>query len=988
MRNLIARPRISWRLIIAIGLLCVAGLGVLVAWAARPLIFPSHAPGAAPVLARVTDVSTPKLGFEQLDISTGWRFRTDSLDRGRAEGWEKAGLDDSAWDTIEAGACWEDFGYPSYDGVGWYRRALIVPDTWQGRSVHLWLDGVDDEFDVFVNDQFLAHHGDSATRKGAWSETIATRVDQHLNFGERNVIAIRVVDWAGDGGLCKLPVTLSTNGETLVSGTDYINRLAALSPDAILPGWARGQDRAWTVTGVPQGPAAAVVGTDGTVAPHASAFNLTWWVYDPATGKVIAPENVPVEQRLQDGYQPTPITIWREDGLEGESTALVSMTSMSSGGGLGQRLRRIIGLAAGNSEPALLYRVRLTSAAEAPRRLVVVVALRPYGPNGPSGQTRWIGSVDGNGDTVRVNGQLALIARTTPAGFGAASLAGRDLSEYVRAGEFPVAGSLTDPQGLATIGLEYPVTVQAGQPLDLTFALPLAPTAPLAPPSSALASASALSDAIRAAAFRALDFDAEALRVRADWQSRLQRVSLNLPDIRYSHAFYASIGYLLANMRGDVITSGPFAHHAMWYRDAAYVLPALYKAGVAGVGPATVERLTKGMMPSGEFPAALEIDGRPRWNERHEWDAQGQYIYIVAESYRMSGDRARLDAAYPTVVRAADFIVELSARSRTSANEGTPLYGLLPPGDSAEDLGPRDQHHYWDDFWAIGGLREAADIARTLGRGDDAIRFDREAATLQTLVLQSIERVQEQHGIDFVPNGPEDTFSSAMARGTSPAVWPLKLFPPDDPLMRRSFEVYDERWVKPQSNGYMHNSGNLWTYGGLEIAHSWMFLGEAGRAAAMTQWVIDNPTAPGTWAWAEAVKPESKRFSGGDMPHSWAAAEYILYLRDALVREDGDRLILADAVPAPWLQDGQRVEIHNAPTYFGTAGYSLVSHASAGYWELTIDEGTKAPGGYVLRGPFPNAPTRLVIDGREVAPSAENRLELPAGARVVRVYFQ
>ncbi|MDP3064365.1 MAG: hypothetical protein Q8O40_14310, partial [Chloroflexota bacterium] len=467
-----------------------------------------------------------------------------------------------------------------------------------------------------------------------------------------------------------------------------------------------------------------------------------------------------------------------------------------------------------------------------------------------------------------------------------------------------------------------------------------------------------------------------------------QRVSLNLPDRRYSDAFYASLGYLLVNMRGPMVTSGPFAHNAMWYRDAAYIVPALLKANLPGVVPPILDTLAAGQMPSGEFPAALEVDGRPRFHERHEWDAQGQYLFAVAESFRLTSDRARLEAAYPGATRAARFIVELSQSTRTAENLDSPLYGILPPGDSAEDLGPREWHHYWDDFWAIGGLREAAYLAKVLGKADDEHYFEHEAEDLTRLVLRSIERVCRDAGVDYIPNGPEDVTSSSMARGTTPAVWPLRLFSPDDPSILRSFERYYQMWVKPRGNAYIHNSGNLWVYGGLELAHSYLLLGQAGRAADMVQWVIDNQTAPGTYAWAEAVKPETSRFSGGDMPHSWAAAEYVLYLRDALVREDGDRLVLADGVPAPWMQAGQQVEIHHAPTYFGEAGYTLVSHADQGYWELTIDEGTGAPGGFVLRGPFPNAPKRLVVDGQDVTPSGSSALALPAGARVVQVHFR
>lgn len=961
------RLRRAWRLlVVALIVLALASLGAI--------YLPLGTLGLGsprPVLSRVDVPYQPTPGFEQIDLTVGWRFRTDPAEEGLKLGWAAPDHDAADWGAIETIDCWENLGYPGYDGAAWYRRELVVPASWQGKPVYFWAHGVDDELDLYVNGERVAHYGDAATRMGVWDERLATRVDGHLRFGARNVIAARVVDWSGDGGICRQPTILSTSGEHLLSGHQYLARLAELSPGAVWPTWARGGDRAWTVAGISQGPAAAIVGHDGSASPNAGAFSITYWVYDPASGRLIAPESVPVEQRLQDGYQPTPITTWREDGLEGQSVALAT-DALPPGGRRAQALRTL-GLRSNvPPEPTLLYRVALTNPGDSPRKLVVVAALRPYGPNGT---LRWMESVEGSGDVVRVNGALALVAERPPAGYGATSLASTDLSALLRRGESPAAARYADPQGLATIGLEYPITLEPGQTEALTFALPM--TSP-----------TGVSEPARAARLRELRFDEEALRVRAEWQAKLQRVALNLPDRRYSDAFYASLGYLLANMRGSAITSGPFAHHAMWYRDAAYVLPALLKAGVPEVVPPVVERLEAGQMASGEFPAALELDGRPRFHERHEWDAQGQFAFAVAEAYRLTGDRALLEAAYPAMLRGVDFAVALSRSARTPDRLGTPLYGLLPPGDSAEDLGPREWHHYWDDFWAIGGLREAAGLARALGKSEDAARLEREAAELQAIVLQSIDRVRERDGIDYIPNGPEDTRSSSMARGTTPAVWPLKLFDRDDPLIVRSFQRYDELWVKPQGNAYIHNSGNLWVYGGLEIAHSHLYLWQAGRAAEMAQWVMDNQTLPGTYAWAEAVKPETKRFAGGDMPHSWAAAEYVLYLRDALVREDGDRLILADGVPAPWLQAGQRVEIHRAPTYFGPAGYVLVSHADQGYWDLTIDEGTRAPGGYLLRGPFPGEPKRVVVDGQEMPTSGDGALFLPPGAQTVQVHFR
>ena len=80
--------------------------------------------------------------------------------------------------------------------------------------------------------------------------------------------------------------------------------------------------------------------------------------------------------------------------------------------------------------------------------------------------------------------------------------------------------------------------------------------------------------------------------------------------------------------------------------------------------------------------------------------------------------------------------------------------------------------------------------------------------------------------------------------------------------------------------------------------------------------------------------------------------------------------------------------MHGAPTYFGPSGYALISHQDSGYWELLLDAGNAPPEGYVLRGPFPAAPTRLDVDGRALAPDGKSAVSIPAGARKVLIYFK
>ena len=45
-----------------------------------------------------------------------------------------------------------------------------------------------------------------------------------------------------------------------------------------------------------------------------------------------------------------------------------------------------------------------------------------------------------------------------------------------------------------------------------------------------------------------------------------------------------------------------------------------------------------------------------------------------------------------------------------------PFYGLLPQSISHEGYSAKPMHSYWDDFFALRGFKDAAFIAKELGR--------------------------------------------------------------------------------------------------------------------------------------------------------------------------------------------------------------------------------------------------------------------------------
>ena len=87
---------------------------------------------------------------------------------------------------------------------------------------------------------------------------------------------------------------------------------------------------------------------------------------------------------------------------------------------------------------------------------------------------------------------------------------------------------------------------------------------------------------------------------------------------------------------------------------------------------------------------------------------------------------------------------------------------------------------------------------------------------------------------------------------------------------------------------------------------------------------------PGTYGWPEGERDENsallmwQKTRGWDKmrcvtPTGWTLSEMFLLLRDCLVREDGDTLVLGLGVPSGWLD--KPFAVSNLPTHFGRVSY-------------------------------------------------------------------
>jgi len=129
-----------------------------------------------------------------------WVYRCDPKDVGNEEGWARPELDDADWETIRVPGLWGRQDLASYDGIVWYRTRFAVPESWRGESLALALGRVDDEDQTYLNGERVGETGPGLTRAVLVYRNYAILEDL-VRFGEENVLAIRVNDLGGPGGL-------------------------------------------------------------------------------------------------------------------------------------------------------------------------------------------------------------------------------------------------------------------------------------------------------------------------------------------------------------------------------------------------------------------------------------------------------------------------------------------------------------------------------------------------------------------------------------------------------------------------------------------------------------------------------------------------------------------------------------------------------------------------------------------------------------------
>ena len=381
------------------------------------------------------------------------------------------------------------------------------------------------------------------------------------------------------------------------------------------------------------------------------------------------------------------------------------------------------------------------------------------------------------------------------------------------------------------------------------------------------------------------------------WKKSLSNVcQLSIPDKHIKHLYETSIRTLVLCSPKETFP-GPYTYKRFWFRDAAFIVCGLLYAGLTERAEESLRYFPERQTRGGYFHS-----------QEGEWDSNGEALWILKRFFECTQKLPSDIDWWKSIKKGGKWI----CKKRLTGDQKTLHAGLLPAGFSAEHLGPND-FYYWDDFWSVAGLHSAAYFAEYYGDKKLSSVFSGEANSLMNAIEQSLSKVEKRIKIRALPASPHRRLD-AGAIGSLAVGYPLQLFSPNDERLINTVEfLLKECFV---DNGFfqdmIHSGVN--PYLTLHVAQVLMRAGDA-RYFDLLQHIADLASPTGQWP--EAIHPHTLGGCMGDGQHAWAAAEWIIMIRNCFIREEQNNLIIASGISRQWLDSQEEISFGPAPSSFG-----------------------------------------------------------------------
>ncbi len=732
----------------------------------------------------------------------------------------------------------------------------------------------------------------------------------------------------------------------------FFHEIAAGEPRGLYPRWLCREQSYWTPVGVDGGTTTALLDEQGMLEVDRGSFSIEPFVF--VDGRLVTWADASLTQELLEGWIPIPSSVWRFGDLRLTTTAFA---------------------APGDPGPVLFARYRLENAGDRTRALALFAVIRPFQVTPPwqsfgeLGGPSPIRTLEWRDGALWVNGERPVVPLTPPDGTGVASFEQGGVMPSLLEGGLPVRERVDDEFAHASAALRFDLELPSGAARDFVLAIPFGRHDPARTDIAALRRAAQLATP-----------EAEGAR----WKRRLGRVTLRVPEPAREAvlAMRTAAAHVLLNRDGPALQPGPRRYTRSWIRDAATMAAALLRLGAADAVRDFLRWYTPNQKEDGNVPCSVDANG-PDWLPEH--DSHGQLAFTVAEHLRITGERTLASELWPAVSRATAYLAALRGTRLTpefEAGERRACYGILPESASHEGYLAHPVHAYWDDFWALRGLADAAELAGMQGDAEAADRLLHQHDELRDCVYASIQATIAQRDIRYVPGSVEwadfDPAATATAISTTDAAERL----PQQEL-RFTFDEYLAGFRR-RARGEIEWAN--YTAYEIRIIGALVRLGRRDEAHELLEFFLAD-RRPRAWNQWPEISWRDPRSPGhlGDLPHTWIAAEFVLAVLGLFAYEDPTRrgLVVAAGIPEAWLDEGEPIVVDDLPTWFGPLGYRL-RRLDAGTLELSLRGELRPPGGIWLRPPLSRPIGAVLLDGAP-APFLPDRVMVPGSPATVRI---
>ncbi|MGA2811869.1 MAG: hypothetical protein ABSG16_10755 [Candidatus Acidiferrum sp.] len=384
-----------------------------------------------------------------------------------------------------------------------------------------------------------------------------------------------------------------------------------------------------------------------------------------------------------------------------------------------------------------------------------------------------------------------------------------------------------------------------------------------------------------------------------------------------------------------VFEVGPTMYRNLWIVDGNFLLEAARYLGYDKEADEGLLAEWAKQLPSGQIVAG---GGGEHWKDT------AIAIFTLVRQCELKQSWQPFKDLEPDVRRAIDFLAQLRRRAR-EGDSVNGRYGLLAPGFADGGIGGV-RSEFTNTVWALAGLKAALQAAERLGMDFGTTRNFYEELRASFLGAAKREMVKHPKGFQYLPMLAHDDPAwkdpdpwnrprpQTAQWAFSHAIFPGLVFDKSDPIVRGHIALLQESTQEdvPAETGWLWHE-SIWNYNASFAAHVYLWAGLEDWAERTFRGFLNHASPLYCWREEQPLQQALVGQDWGDMPHNWASAECVRYLRHMLLLEDGSCMRLLGGV-ARNISHGQTFSLKQSPTRFGRVTLELEPLDRGKGWKL------------------------------------------------------